>query len=809
MQIPFQLGTGVGSVMSSSEGRSEETCHLWALQRMLMQQITLRCLSLEDLDNGDRPLPNNDKELQEVLSVLRIVFYASILASDRLDSPQQIQSERKLNAEFEQLVARRLEENGTLHLSLQVKNRIPSCDPLGKFLGVSLIDCRNPVIPFSEFVNEILNTIIRPHEDIIKFIARLQTGVIAGEEHNAWDGKFPEWIKVGKFESISFMEYAFTLQTSTKTMHLYYDNRYRMFEARRHALARSIFNEISESMYLKIFVKRETIVEDALTHLDLVYLQNPADLRKQLFVEFEGEQGIDEGGLTKEFFQLIIAKLFNADYAMFILNQETQNYWFNISPLDDMDREYCLIGTILGLAIYNHVILDVRFPAVLYRKLLGKLGNFHDLEADLPSLHRGLKAMLEFEGSETQFDECFCVNFEISYQDVFGAMQTQELKPGGHLIPVTLETRDEYVHLYADFLLNKSVEKQFNAFRRGFHMVVAHSPLPYLFRPDELETLIRGSDNYDFAELQRVTTYGPGYSTDHHTIQNFWSIVHDMSHEEKRNLLKFTTGTDGIPVGGMAKMKFSEASRKEVKMQLLAFNKCDLDIQRLTAARIGELTSFEEVVGPAICTSQAVTPMQRLPVRLRRRAASQYPNRLPRRFHEGHPEKKSGEDCRKKQRKLAKEKLCRRKRRRQSRLQSIRSRSAATNDWLPTHLWHAKRFKIISKWGFRLPLHSNEKLFKATQSATLRNCSLMDMSYLRCWQISGAVQAFFHKHTNLEFAHVRPNKELSCLLYDQPAAHMDDNKGNISRRVLCPLTVTIHSTQVSRLWAPPLSPIHV
>ena len=43
-------------------------------------------------------------------------------------------------------------------------------------------------------------------------------------------------------------------------------------------------------------------------------MENPSDLRKQLFVEFEGEQGVDEGGVSKEFFQLIIEEIFNIDF---------------------------------------------------------------------------------------------------------------------------------------------------------------------------------------------------------------------------------------------------------------------------------------------------------------------------------------------------------------------------------------------------------------------------------------------------------------------------------------------------------------
>lgn len=43
-------------------------------------------------------------------------------------------------------------------------------------------------------------------------------------------------------------------------------------------------------------------------------MESPSELRKQLVVEFEGEQGIDEGGVSKEFFQLITEQLFCPDF---------------------------------------------------------------------------------------------------------------------------------------------------------------------------------------------------------------------------------------------------------------------------------------------------------------------------------------------------------------------------------------------------------------------------------------------------------------------------------------------------------------
>lgn len=51
----------------------------------------------------------------------------------------------------------------------------------------------------------------------------------------------------------------------------------------------------------------------------------------------------------------------------------------------------------------------------------------------------------------------------------------------------------EFVDLYADYLLNVSIDKKFRAFRRGFQMVTDESPLHLLFRPEEVELLVCGS----------------------------------------------------------------------------------------------------------------------------------------------------------------------------------------------------------------------------------------------------------------------------------------------------------------------------
>lgn len=54
-------------------------------------------------------------------------------------------------------------------------------------------------------------------------------------------------------------------------------------------------------------------------------MDNPQDLKKQLFVEFDGEQGVDEGGVSKEFFQLVVEDIFNPDFGEYCYSPKFEN----------------------------------------------------------------------------------------------------------------------------------------------------------------------------------------------------------------------------------------------------------------------------------------------------------------------------------------------------------------------------------------------------------------------------------------------------------------------------------------------------
>lgn len=107
-------------------------------------------------------------------------------------------------------------------------------------------------------------------------------------------------------------------------------------------------------------------------------------------------------------------------------------------------------------------------------------------------------SLLDFDGD---VENTFHAVFQLSY-DVFGEIRTFDLKENGGSIPVTNENRHEYVELYVDYQLNKSMETQFTSFEKGFRKVCGGNAIN-LFEAAELELLVCGSKKIDFFEMQQ------------------------------------------------------------------------------------------------------------------------------------------------------------------------------------------------------------------------------------------------------------------------------------------------------------------
>jgi ubiquitin-protein ligase E3 A len=82
--------------------------------------------------------------------------------------------------------------------------------------------------------------------------------------------------------------------------------------AQREEALRQLFMGMGAQVpILGVKVRRSNLIEDSLTELSKY---DPEDLKKELRVKFVGEEAIDEGGVQKEWFQLIVREIFDPKY---------------------------------------------------------------------------------------------------------------------------------------------------------------------------------------------------------------------------------------------------------------------------------------------------------------------------------------------------------------------------------------------------------------------------------------------------------------------------------------------------------------
>jgi ubiquitin-protein ligase E3 A len=300
-----------------------------------------------------------------------------------------------------------------------------------------------------------------------------------------------------------------------------------------------------------VTVRRDRLLDDTMRFVDRA---NDSQLIRRLRVTFAGEEGIDAGGVTREFFHLIVAQLFSPDFGMFRIVAD-KFYWFVAPMLPDMVSElrssYKMLGTVIALAVYNSVVLPIRFPLLFYRKLLGETVTLHDLAEVDAALVASLESLLAMpERGEDVAD--LELTFEIGAES-FGTHVDVQLVPGGDQQPVTNENVEEYVSAYVEWFANTSVDTQFEKFRTGFGRV-CKGELLKRFAPDELDILVSGEEVFEWELLERNAHYWNGYKAHSRAIRFFWEIFMEMPDTEKAKFLLFTTGSDRAPVGGLGKV---------------------------------------------------------------------------------------------------------------------------------------------------------------------------------------------------------------------------------------------------------------
>eukprot|EP00743_Colponemidia_sp_Colp-15_P006536 GILK01007043.1.p1 GENE.GILK01007043.1~~GILK01007043.1.p1 ORF type:complete len:780 (-),score=125.89 GILK01007043.1:96-2435(-) len=280
------------------------------------------------------------------------------------------------------------------------------------------------------------------------------------------------------------------------------------------------------------------------------------DFHKEFKFVFLGEPGLDAGGLSREFFTLIVEQLFDRATGLFEFS-DVDNCTCQINPstpVTDLHLQYFkFCGKVLAKALFDRHLVKAHLCRPLYKLILGLPVLLEDLQFLDTQLYQSLLFMKE-NSIEGIFFETFSVKREVLDKE-----EIIDLKPNGRDIVVTDANKDEYIKLLFHWRVRGRIERQLLMFLEGlFDVIPAH--LCSVFDFQELELLCCGLPQIDVDDWQKNTNYKGVFHADHPVIKWFWQVVHSFTQEERARLLQFATGTSLVPVRGFAALESNRGS---------------------------------------------------------------------------------------------------------------------------------------------------------------------------------------------------------------------------------------------------------
>ncbi|MGH0157489.1 UNVERIFIED_CONTAM: hypothetical protein FKN15_043903 [Acipenser sinensis] len=331
--------------------------------------------------------------------------------------------------------------------------------------------------------------------------------------------------------------------------------------------------------HVKITVSRQTLFEDSFQQIMAL---KPYDLRRRLYVIFRGEEGLDYGGLAREWFFLLSHEVLNPMYCLFEYAGKS-NYCLQINPASTINPDhlsyFCFIGRFIAMAsillfsshfselfilltlyssiywlfmarssaLFHGKFIDTGFSLPFYKRMLNKKLTIKDLESIDPEFYNSLIWIRDNNIEECGLEMYFSVDMEI-----LGKVTSHDLKLDGTNLLVTEENKEEYIGLMAEWRFSRGVGEQTKAFLDGFNEVVPLQWLQY-FDEKELEVMLCGMQEVDLQDWQRNTVYRH-YTRNSKQIIWFWQFVKEMDNEVRLRLMQFVTGTCRLPLGGFAEL---------------------------------------------------------------------------------------------------------------------------------------------------------------------------------------------------------------------------------------------------------------
>ena len=322
---------------------------------------------------------------------------------------------------------------------------------------------------------------------------------------------------------------------------------------------------------VKVQVRRDSILQDS---FGAILRMKPDDFRRAFMYEFQHEQGLDYGGVSREYYTLLFNEIFNVDFGLFHYSA-VSNLSFSINPNSGVANELHLdyfrfVGRILAKAMLDGYTCPHHLSLPLYKHIIGFPVGLSDVEYVDTLLGKTLRQVLDIDDNEV---EAMCLDFTATVTS-FGKTMVQPLKQNGENIDVTPENRNEYVKLMIQYMLLHRVNGQLGMFLKGFYEIIPQN-LISIFDFQELELLVCGLPSIDLGDWKENTVYKGAFATkkeNHKVVKWFWKAAGEYSQEQRARLLQFITGTSRVPVQGFQGLQGNDGTLRPFTIDHIALS---------------------------------------------------------------------------------------------------------------------------------------------------------------------------------------------------------------------------------------------
>uniref|UniRef100_A0A1X7VDY5 HECT-type E3 ubiquitin transferase n=1 Tax=Amphimedon queenslandica TaxID=400682 RepID=A0A1X7VDY5_AMPQE len=256
-------------------------------------------------------------------------------------------------------------------------------------------------------------------------------------------------------------------------------------------------NETENRLDVRITVRRFELLE---TSMSATSSFSEDMWKRHFFVSFEGEAGIDVGGVSREFINCLCEIMFSGRNPQGLFKgfkQDDMQALVHPNYRKKRDKQFGLAhyrfaGLIVGKCLYetamgNRLLVRAKFTRSFLAQIVGLRLTWKHFETDDPDLYNyQVKNIKDGDIADLDLSLKFA---EEEYNSSTNDSRLVSITPGGTKIPVTETNKMDYLNQLAQHRLGKKVSEEMREFLKGLHMLIPDE-LIAIFDENELEVYL-------------------------------------------------------------------------------------------------------------------------------------------------------------------------------------------------------------------------------------------------------------------------------------------------------------------------------